>query len=177
VVLLIVSLFITMRLLAEETKDHTIELLLTAPLRSSQIVLGKFLAGVGILMVMVALTAVYPLILAFVASPDWGAVLGSYLGLFFIVLTYAAIGLFWSSVTENQIVAAALSFGTLLLFWLINWPAHRAGPIMAEILNGLSLIYHFTSFSSGVIDTADIIFYVTFTGFALFLTNLSVDNH
>lgn len=177
VVLLFVAPFITMRLLAEETKDHTIELLLTAPVRSFHIVMGKFLAGFGILAVMILLTLVYPVILYFIAMPDWGAVVGSYLGILLIAATYVAIGLFWSSVTENQIVAAVLTFGTLILFWLINWPAHRAGPILAEVLNGLSLIWHYTNFSSGVIDTADIVYYLTFTGFALFLTNLSVEKN
>jgi ABC-2 type transport system permease protein len=176
VVLLFVAPFITMRLLAEETKDHTIELLLTAPVRPIHIVLGKFLAGVGIVMVMVLLTTVYPLILHFAANPDWGAVLGCYVGMFFVASTYVAVGLFWSSRTENQIVAAVLSFGTLLFFWLISWSAHRAGPVWSDVLEHLSLIGHFSNFSMGVIDTVDIVFYLSFTGFALFLTNLSVDS-
>lgn len=177
VILLFVAPFITMRLLAEETKDHTIELLLTAPIRSLDIVMGKFLAGVGIIMVMVGLTLVYPIILHYVSTPDWGVVFGCYLGMLFVVSTYVAVGLFWSSRTENQIVAAILTFGTLLFFWLISWSSHRAGPVWSDILDGLSLIGHFTNFSMGVIDTTDIVFYLSFTGFALFLTNLSVDNH
>lgn len=177
VVLLFVVPFITMRLLAEEKKDHTVELLLTAPIRSVDIVFGKFFAGLGIVMAMVLLTTIYPVLLYFTARPDWGAVIGGYIGMFFLSATYVSVGLFWSSRTENQIVAAVLSFGTLLFFWLINWSAHRAGPVVGDVLNHLSLIGHFTNFSLGVIDTSDIIFYLTFTGFALFLTNLSVDNH
>lgn len=177
VVLLFVAPFVTMRLLAEETKDHTVELLLTAPIRSIDIVLGKFLAGLGVLMTMISVTFVYPIMLHFLAQPDWGAVFGCYLGILFVAATYVAVGLFWSSRTENQIVAATLTFGTLLFFWLISWSAHRAGPVMSDFLNGLSLIGHYTNFSLGVIDTTDIVFYLSFTGFALFLTNLSMEKN
>lgn len=175
VILLFIAPFITMRLLAEEKKDHTVELLLTAPVRPYQIVLGKFLAGTGLLAVIVGGTIVYPLILQLVGRPDWGVVLSCYLGLLLICATYVAIGLFWSSRTENQVVAAVLTFGTLLFFWLISWAAHRAGPIWSDVLTHLSLIGHYSNFAAGVIDTTDIVFYVTFTGFALFATNLSMD--
>ncbi len=177
VILLFVSPFITMRLLAEERKDHTLELLMTAPLRPLKIVFGKFIAGCGMLGLTVLATLVYPLILQLVAHPDWGVILGCYLGMFLIIATYVAIGLFWSSRTENQVVAAVLTFGTLLFFWLISWAAHSAGPIWSEVLNYLSLIGHFPNFGQGVIDTTDFVFYLTFTGFALFATNLSFDSN
>lgn len=175
VILLFLAPFITMRLIAEEKKDHTVELLMTAPLRPWNIVFGKFLAGVGLLMVIVAATLIYPLILQLVGRPDWGVILGCYAGMAFICATYVAIGLFWSSRTENQVVAAVLTFGTLLFFWLISWAAHRAGPIWSDVLNHLSLIGHYANFAQGIIDTTDIAFYLTFTGFALFATNLSVE--
>jgi ABC-2 type transport system permease protein len=175
VILLFIAPFITMRLLAEERKDHTVELLMTAPVRPVEIVLGKFLAGFGLLAVIVGATLVYPLILQLVGSPDWGVVAGCYVGIFCICATYVAIGLFWSSRTENQVVAAVLTFGTLLFFWLISWAAHRAGPVWSDVLNHLSLIGHYQNFAQGIIDTTDIVFYLTFTGFALFATNLSVD--
>jgi ABC-2 type transport system permease protein len=177
VVLLFIAPFITMRLLAEEKKDHTIELLLTAPLKAIHITLGKFLAGVSFIAVMLGLTLVYSLILQATARPDWGVLATCYLGILFVAATYVAVGLFWSSRTENQIVSAVLTFGTLLFFWLISWSSHRAGPIWAEVLTYLSLIGHYTNFSQGLVDTTDLIFYVSFTGFALFLTNLSVDSH
>ncbi len=177
VILLFVAPFVTMRLIAEERKDHTVELLLTAPLRSLHIVLGKFLAGTGMLLVMVAATLVYPLVLQSIGHPDWGMIWSCYLGMVFICSTYVAIGLFWSSRTENQVVAAFLTFGTLLFFWLISWASHRAGPIWSDVLNHLSLIGHYTNFAQGMIDSTDVVFYLTFTGFALFLTNLSIDTH
>jgi ABC-2 type transport system permease protein len=177
VVILFVAPFITMRLIAEERKDHTVELLLTAPVRPWQVVLGKFLAGLGLLCSMVAATIVYPLVLQMVGRPDWGVICGCYLGMVLVCATNVAIGLFWSSRTENQIVSAVLTFGTLLFFWLISWAAHRAGPVWSDVLNHLSLIGHYTNFALGVIDTTDIVFYLTFTGFALFLTNLSMEAH
>lgn len=175
VILLFIAPFITMRLIAEERKDHTVELLMTAPIRPLSIVMGKFLAGLGLLMVIVGATLVYPVILQLVGSPDWGVILGCYAGLVFICATYVAIGLFWSSRTENQVVAAVLTFGTLLFFWLISWAAHRAGPVWSDVLNHLSLIGHYANFAQGIIDTNGIVYYLTFTGFALFATNLSVE--
>lgn len=175
VLLLFVAPFLTMRLLAEERRDHTVELLVTAPVRSWQIVVGKFLAGMLMQLVLVTATLVYPLILQVAASPDWGVVLCSYFGLLLICATYSAIGLFWSSCTENQVVAAILTFGTAIFFWLINWSAHRAGPIWSDVLNHLSLIGHYTNFSLGVVETSDVVYYLSFTGFALLLTNLSVE--
>jgi len=175
VVLLFVAPFITMRLLAEERRDHTIELLTTAPIRGWQIVAGKFLAGAGLLAAMILATLVYPLVLELVGHPDWGVVFASYLGLILLSCTYVAIGLFWSSRTENQVVAAVLTFGTLLFFWLISWAAHRAGPVWGDVLTGLSLIGHYTNFGMGVIQSEDVVYYLSFSGFALFLTNLSVE--
>lgn len=175
VVLLFVAPFITMRLIAEERRDHTIELLLTSPVKSWEIVMGKFLAATGLLAAMVGATLVYPLALQLVGRPDWGVVFASYAGLVFLCSTYVAIGLFWSSRTENQVVAAVLSFGTLLFFWLISWAAHSAGPVWGDVLTGLSLIGHYTNFSMGVLQVEDVVYYLSFTGFALFLTNLSVD--
>ncbi len=175
VVLLFVAPFVTMRLLAEETKDHTMELLRTAPLKPLHIVLGKFCAGLGVILIMLAATLVYPALLYFMTDPDWGVVFCGYLGVVLLAATYVAIGLFWSSRTENQIVAAVLTFGTLLFLWLIQWSADRAGPIWSDVLNHLSLIGHFTNFSQGLVDSTDIIFYLTFTGFALFVTNLGLD--
>lgn len=177
VILLFVAPFITMRLLAEEKKDHTIELLMTAPVRPIQIVLGKFLAGLGLIAVMLALTLVFPLILHFTANPDWGLIACCYFGILLVAATYVSVGLLWSALTENQIVAAVLTFGTLLLFWLVGWSAHRAGPVWSEVLNYLSLIGHYTNIAQGTIDSSDVIFYLSFAGFSLFLTRLAIDSN
>jgi ABC-2 type transport system permease protein len=176
VILLILAPFITMRLLAEEKKDQTLVLLATAPIRTWQIVAGKFLAGLGLVVVMLAFTLVYPIILQLTASPDWGVILGCYLGLLLIGSAYVSIGLFWSSRTENQIVAGALTFGTILFFWLISWASHRAGPVWSDVLNHLSLINHFNGFAQGLFETSALVYYLSFTGFGLFLTHLSIES-
>lgn len=177
VIFLFVVPFITMRLLAEERKDHTVELLFTAPIRPRTIIFGKFLSACMLVGVMLALTAIYPAILAFIAKPDWGTIAGCYIGLILVAATYVGVGLFWSSCTENQIVAAVLSFGTLLFLWLISWAASQAGPVWSDVLNHISLISHFANFSQGVVDTSDIFYYLSFAGFTLFLTNLSFDSN
>ena len=108
---------------------------------------------------------------------SWGVIAACYFGMLLICATYVAIGLFWSSRTENQVVAAVLTFGTLLFFWLISWASHRAGPVWSDVLTHLSLIGHFSNFTQGILELSDIIYYLSFTGFALFLTNLSVENN
>lgn len=177
VVLLIVVPFITMRLIAEERKDHTIELLLTAPVRPLEIVFGKFCAALGLVGVMLLLTLVYPAILYFTATPDWGIIFSCYVGITLVAASYVAVGLMWSAATENQIVAAMLTFGTLFFFWLIGWAGNRAGPVWTDVLNYLSIIGHYTNLAQGVVDSSDVIYYLTFTGFFLFLTKLSVDSN
>ena len=177
VILLFVAPFITMRLLSEERKEHTVELLFTAPITSLDIILGKFFAAFALMVIMISITFVYPVILQVIAKPDWGVIAGCYAGIFLVAATYVAVGLFWSSRTENQIVAAVLTFGTLLFFWLISWSAHRAGPVWSEVLNFLSIIGHFTNFSQGVLDTTDVVYYLSFLGFGVFLTNLSFDSN
>lgn len=177
VILLFVAPFITMRLLAEERKDHTVELLFTAPIKPLTIIMGKFLSALGLISIMLGLSIVYPIVLFFAGKPDYGVILGCYLGLFFVSSTYVAVGLFWSSVTENQIVAAVLSFGTLLFFWLISWASHQAGPVWSDVLTHLSIIGHYSNFAQGTIDTSDIIYYLSFIGFGIFLTHTSFDSN
>ena len=175
VIMLFIVPFITMRLIAEERKDHTVELLLTAPIRSLDVILGKFLSGFALLAIMLSCTLIYPIMLFYLTKPDLGVVLGCYMGLLLVAATYVAVGLFWSARTENQIVAAALSFGTLLFLWLISWAAHRAGPVWSDVLNGFSIVGHYSNFSEGVIDTTDLVFYASAIGFSLFGAKLSFD--
>ncbi len=178
VVLLFLVPFITMRLFAEERKQHTIELLLTAPLTLTEIILGKFLAAMLLLAVMLGLTLVYPAALAWTGNPDWGPIVGSYVGTLLMGGCYLAIGLFFSSTTENQIVAGSLTFATCLFFWLISWASQSAGAVWGDVLNYLSLVGHFTSsFGIGVISTSDTFFYLSFMGIGIFLTHRVLDSY
>jgi ABC-2 type transport system permease protein len=178
VVLLFLMPFITMRLFAEERKQHTIELLLTSPVTLTEVIFGKFLAALLLVAVMLALTVVYPMALGWAGDPDWGPIIGSYLGTLLLGGCYLAIGLFFSAMTENQIVAGSLTFATGLFFWLVSWAGQSAGAVWGEVLNYLSLVGHFTnSFASGVISTPDLFYYLSFIGIGLFLTHRVLDSY
>ncbi|MAN25019.1 MAG: ABC transporter permease [Gemmatimonadetes bacterium] len=173
--LLIVPM-LTMRLFAEEKKSGTIELLMTSPVTSVQILLGKFFACLTLYAAIVSLTLVYFLILEAYGSPDWGPIFSGYLGYLFLGATFISVGILASALTENQIIAVLLSFGILLLFWLIDWSASFAGPTAAKILQYVSFIEHLEDFQRGVIDSRDIVFYLSFTFFCLFLTTRVIES-
>jgi ABC-2 type transport system permease protein len=168
---------ITMRLVSEEKKQQTFALLATAPVTLWEIVTGKFLAALLLIGSILAMTLVYPGILFATGNPEWGPILTCYLGTLFMAGSYIAMGIFFSSVTENQIVAAVSTLMTGLFFWLISWASTSAGPVWGDVLNHLSLINHFNSFSQGVINTSDVIYYVSFIFFGLFLSHRVLDSY
>lgn len=175
VILLLLLPMVTMRLFAEERRSGTIELLLTYPVRDGAVLLGKYLAAFALYAIMIALTLVYPLIIFYFARLEWGAVLTGYVGLLLMGAAFLAVGLFASSLTENQIVASITTFGILLMFWVLGWSADYAGGTLGKVLQHLSLIEHNDSFSKGVFETKDIVYYVNFTVLALFLTLRSLE--
>ncbi len=175
VIMLLMMPILTMRLFAEEKKSGTIELLLTYPVRDGEVLFGKYLAAVVVFLGMLALTLIYPVLVAWTAQLEWGPLLTGYLGLLLQGAAFIAVGILISSLTENQIVAAVSTFGTLLIFWVISWAADSSGPIWGRVLSHLSLTEHFDSFAKGVIDTKDVIYYLNFTILSLFLTLRSLD--
>jgi ABC-2 type transport system permease protein len=177
VILLILLPFVTMRLFAEEKKMHTIELLLTAPVTLAEIVLGKFLASFYLLAIMLGCTLVYPIVLFIFGNPDPGPVFTNYLGLLLVGSGYLAVGVFASSVTENQIVAGALTFGTLFVLWLLSWVAQFVGPELSGFFNGISIIGHWHNFFQGVIVWADVFYYFSLVFIALYLTHAVLDSY
>jgi len=166
---------ITMKLFAEEKKTGTTELLLTSPLTTTQIVLGKFFAGFGLLLAMIAPTILYMLIIIIWGNPEILPILSGYLGLIFVGSSFVALGLFISSLTENQIIAYVGGLVVLLLFWIIGWSS-IAGSKIGSVLSYMSLINHLDDFTKGVIDLKHIVFYLSFTTFGLFLTYRSVES-
>ena len=176
VVLVILVPVITMRSLAEEKKAGTYELLLTSPLKISEIVIGKFLAAFVIVALMVALTGVYPLILMVYGNPEIGVILGGYLGLLLLATSFVAVGVLTSSFTENQIIAAVTCLVSLLLLYIIAWPAETAGETVGAVLRYLSLTEHFGQMVKGVVDSKDLVYFATVIGLALFLTQRSVES-
>lgn len=168
VTLLFVAPLLTMRLLAEERRSGTMELLLTSPVTDLQVVAGKFLAAVGLLAVLLGVTAHFPLILVQYGSPDPGPLLSGYLGLLLVGASFMAVGVLASSLTESQVVAGFLSFGALLALWIVGWAADQAGATAGEVLRQLSILNHFDDLAKGVIDTKDLIFYLSFMALCLF---------
>ncbi|MBF6568397.1 MAG: ABC transporter permease subunit [Candidatus Binataceae bacterium] len=176
IVLVIVMPALTMRVFAEEKRTGTYELLLTAPVRTGEIVAGKFLATGAFTLIMVALAWIFPLILTIFGDPELGVMFAGYLGLGLLALSFAAVGLFTSSLTQNQIVAAISSFGVLILLYVISWPAEAGGGVVSSVLQYLSLPEHFSTMTRGVVDTTDIVFFMSVIVLALFLTQRSVES-
>src|SRR5512139_1737444 len=137
-IMLLLLPLLTMRLFAEEKKLGTIELLFTNPLRDSEILLGKYVACLTVFLVMIILTLLYPVLLAVVYSVEIGPVAAGYMGLFLLGASFIACGIFISSLTENQIVAAIATLGVLILFWFLTWNEAIAEPALMNILLRLS---------------------------------------
>lgn len=169
-IMLIMMPLLTMRLFAEEKKSGTIELLLTYPISDIEVLLGKFFACAGILVVMLAFSLVFPGIVMAFGEPEPGPVITGYIGLMLLGASFISLGIFASSLTENQIVAATVSFGVLFLFWMLNMSVAFVGPWAGNFINYISITHHLEAFAKGVIDTEDVIFYLAFCLFFLFLT-------
>jgi ABC-2 type transport system permease protein len=175
VVMLFLLPMVTMRTYSEEKRSGTIELLLTAPVSDLEIIIGKFLGALALYGVMLLVTVLYVGILFRYSDPEWKPILAGYLGLLLLGGGFIAFGLFVSSLTKNQIVAAVGTFSLVLVLWIIDWLADQAGPTTRGIVSYLSITQHFDDFAKGVIDTKHVVFYLSFIIFGLFLTAKSVD--
>ena len=177
--LLFFSPAITMRLLAEEQRTGTIELLLTAPVREWELVTGKWLAAFGFVTLMVAFTLIYALILSRFVTPglDNGLLAAAYLGLILIVAAFLAVGVFVSTLFTNQIAAFFSIMAVILLLWVISYPVQNATGPAASFLQYLDFSNHFyNNFFRGVIDLADVVYFVSVTVFFLFLAARTVES-
>jgi ABC-2 type transport system permease protein len=161
---------VTMRAFAEERRTDTLELLLTAPVREVWIVLAKFLATLALVLALYAAAATYAVILGLYGEPDWGPIYGGYLAVSLLACLLVAIGLFWSSLTENQVVAAAASLGTFLMLWFADSVSYLLPAPLDVLAVNLSLIGHFTPLATGDVFFSDVAYYLTIALLALFLT-------
>jgi ABC-2 type transport system permease protein len=178
VLLTITAPLLTMRLIAEEQKMGTLELLMTAPLRESEVILGKFLGALTILAAMLVLTFFYPLLLKLAGGePDLGPVATGYVGLLLFGATFLSVGLLASSVTSNQILSAVLGMGLLLIFWLVSATAGAVQnvPWAKAIVNHVSFTNIYVDFLRGVIDTKAVVFLVSLTATVLFTATRAVE--
>jgi ABC-2 type transport system permease protein len=169
----VVSIFtlplLTMRLWAQEKRSGTVELLLTWPLRGGEIVLGKFFAALVVYAVLLLLTLLGVFLTATFATLDPGPIFSGYLGTFLLGAALLALGFWCSTWTESQLVACACAWAAFLFFWLINLPADFVGKL-GPVLTHLSFATHYEKLVKGVIDTQDVVYFVLFTLFCLFLT-------
>ncbi|MBN2424806.1 MAG: ABC transporter permease subunit [Calditrichaceae bacterium] len=154
---------ITMRLYSEEKRLGTVELLYTVPITPTQIISGKFLAGLALFIVMLIPTMIFHAFLFLYGEPEFMPILSGYIGLILLGSAFIAVGLFISTTTENQIIAAIGGLAVSLILWLIGWGASYVGPTLAPVLEYVSIITHYEDFSQGIIDTGHLIYYILFT--------------
>lgn len=167
---------ITMRLFAEEKRSGTIELLATSPIRDLEIIVGKWLAAVILYCCLLLFTALNFAFLFKYGNPDWRPLLLGYLGLLLQAGALLAIGTFISTLTRNQIIAGAATFGIELLLWVIGWVGEYETALWARVLSYFSVLTHFESFARGVLDSKDAIFYITVIFLGLFFTARSMES-
>jgi len=152
---------LTMRAIAEERDSGTIEIMCTSPVKDKEIILGKFYSSFIILAIAATVTIFYGIIVSFIGSPDWGTIIAGYLGLLFLGGSYLAIGIFGSTLSKNQIISFIASFFIILLFYLSDKFLYLVPAWLSSILQFISLDYHFQNIARGVIDTRDIIYYLS----------------
>ncbi len=167
---------ITMRLFAEEKRTGTIELLATSPIRDIEVIIGKWLAAVILYAAMLGFTAINFAFLFKYGNPDWKPMAIGYLGLLLQAGGLLAIGTFISTLTKNQIIAAAATFSVCLMLWVLEWVAGYETATWAKVLAYFSVISHFESFGKGVIDSKDAVYYVSLIFLGLFLTSRSMES-
>ncbi len=169
---------LTMGSYAGERKGGTMELLMTSPLTELQIVLGKFFAGLTLFLVMIAPTLLFILYMSRFSDPgmSWRVLWSGYLGIVLLGAVLIAIGLFISSTTENQIIAAVVTFAVFIIMWVLDIGGRNASSTVGEVLQHLSVLRHFENFSQGIIDTTSVVFYLSLTMLGLFLTLRSLES-
>ena len=166
---------ISMRLIAEEKKSGTLELLATKPVRDVEIILGKFFAGWTLLGATMAPTLVYLVTLLVIGKPDLGPIVTGYLGLLLMGGVFVAIGVFASSLSENQIIAFVLSFLIVLALYLADKVLIYVPEGLASTLEFLAIDYHYSNIARGVIDSRDVIYFGSLIGFSLLLATVSLE--
>lgn len=176
IVVLLLMALLTMRLISEEKKMGTIELLMTAPIRDSELIIGKYLGSVGLMLMMLVFTIYYPIMLFVFGDPDPGPIFGGYLGLFLLGCLALAVGIFTSSLTSNQLIAAVVAGAILLGLWFLNSVAVLMPTTIANVLSYFSPASYISDFYTGVMNTRGIIYFISATALFLFLAVRSLEN-
>src|SRR5437870_7741444 len=181
VILIFIVPFLTMRLVAEEKRQKTIELLYSTPVTPGEVVWGKYLAALAVLVCTLAFTLLYPALVQLVARDasgvEWRSIFLGYVGLFLLGAAYMALGLFISSLTESQVVAALVTFVILLMTWIVGWMAAETEGVKRELVTYLSSVSHLDSFSRGTVDLKDLVYFLSICALGLFATHRAIEAH
>lgn len=167
---------ITMGLIAQETNSGTYEMLMTRPVRDVEVVLGKYLGAVALYLIIILVTFEFPIIFEAFGQPDWGMTLTGYLGIILAGLAFLAVGVFTSSLTSNQIAAWLMGTFLLLFFWLVGWLGYGGGGVLGDLAKSLSAYESFGDFEKGIIDGKNLLYFISLTGFFLFLAVRSLES-
>lgn len=170
ITLLFLLPMVTMRLYSEEMRSGTIELLKTAPIRRMDVILGKFFAALGLLILLLIIAGFYVAAVAHYGKPDLLTAGANFLGLLLLGAAFLAIGLLISSFTKNQIVAGAITFILFLLLWVADWVTAYGSGAISHVVAYLSITSHLQNFTQGIVDVKDVIYYLSLIIAGLFLT-------
>lgn len=173
--LVIIVPAVSMRLIAEERKSGTIELITTMPIKDSDIILGKYFGALGLLASALAATVIYPISVSFIGELDWGPVISGYVGMFLFTGSLLAVGLLCSTFTDNQIVAFIVGLIVCGVLYFVYWLQFFMPESIAPVVEYLSVSFHLDNLARGVIDSRDVLYYLTLTGGALFLAVRSLE--
>lgn len=182
VILMFVLPFYTMRLFTEEMRQNTFALLMTSPITTWELTIAKFKAAATMLLLMLATTAIFPIFLVLYSpsganeGPDIAVILSTYLGLYLAGLSYIGFGLFWSSITESQLVAVVLTFATNFTFWLVSLYAQGASGWQQTVAKHLAINEQFMSFARGNLELSSVVYFVSIVFLACFLTQRSLES-
>ncbi len=167
--LVIMAPAVTMRLIAEERKSGTIQLLTTLPITDTQVIVGKFLAASGLMLIAILSTLIYAVAISIIGDLDWGPVLAGYLGMALFAMSLLAVGLAASTFTDDQIVAFIVGFIICAALYFVYWLGFFMPQLIASAVEFISVSYHLDNMARGVIDSRDVIYYLSLIGGALFL--------
>ena len=175
VVLLLLVPLITMRLFAEEKRSGTMELLLTSPVTDFEIIMGKFLGALALYAVLMLITFGYIGLLFVFGNPSAKPLIGNVVGLFLFGGALLALGMWFSTLTRNQIVAAVIAFAVFLLLYVLDWSTEYSSSVVGKVMSYMALTTHFDNFAKGVIDLTDVVFYLSVIVLGIFFTARSME--
>ncbi len=176
VICLFIVPILTMQLFSEERNKKTDQLLITAPVNISSIVLGKYLAAFCVFAITLAVSLIYPVILFIIGKPVLSEVVGSYIGFILIWAVFIAIGVFISSLTESQVISAIITFMVLLgLYSIDSWTASVTQPVIKTVISWISVFGRYTDFRIGILNLSSVVYYISFIFVMLFLTARNIE--